>query len=801
MTRRLCTGILCLLGMLFLSHTAHAQLTADFSFTGNTSCAPAQVSFTDISTGGTPITWNWQMTTPNGSWTFSTQQNPTTNFWQGGDYDVTLEVSDGTTTSTITKTVTVAGPSFDWQQYTSTQSGTCAPADLTVSYGATIFGTWFWDMGDGTSIPNLNNFTHTYTQPGWYNPSLTITDPAGCVQTFWVDSVFISNGLCLNADVTQPDCGANPTGEIDLTITGGTAPYTILWSNGATTEDLTGLAEGIYTVTVTDANNQTEVGAYEIDASLITLDFISVPTACDGTGGSLAMTITGGTAPYSILWSNGATTNSIAGLTAGGYSVTVTDANGCSDHDVTFVPYADTCRVNLSGRIYYDQNQNCVYDIGVDAPLQQYIHVTGGPFGWWVYPDSSGHYELDYYAGPANIEPNIWYYSYFGFNNAVQYSCPSTGEHVLPFQSNDSTNLDFGLYIDSSWQDLAIDLWVGAARPGFVNQQWIYVHNEGGNVQSPVVTWTHDPLMTFTSANPPVTSYDPTTRTATWNLPTLAPLQHDYIHIYTLVDSTASLGDLTCHNAVVDPIAGDSDPVDNVDTTCRVLTASYDPNDKQVSPAGMGRDGFVDESTEWFTYTVRFQNTGNDTAFFVVIRDTLDEEFIPGSLTPLAHSHPYKLFMGESGELTFRHEWINLPDSTTNPEGSQGFISYRVRKRDGMEPGDQLTNVAAIYFDFNDPIITNTTLNTLTRATVGLPDPSLGLAIYPNPAHEFIWVESAESNIEQIDLVTIGGQTIQRIPVNGLNRQSVSLEGLPKGLYLLRVRTPRGVSTHKVTLD
>jgi len=802
MTRRLWAGILCLLGFLFLSQTTYAQLTADFSFTGNNTCAPAQISFTDLTTGGTPTSWTWEFTGGViANWQFSQQQNPLQTLWQAGNYDVTLTVSDGTNTSSVTKTITVAGHNFDWQQYSSVKSGNCAPSDFTISYGATINGTWEWDMDDGTLYPNVNNFTHSYASPGFYNPQLIVTDPSGCTQTIWVDSVYISNGLCLSADVTQPDCGANTTGVIDLIVNGGTAPYTFLWSNGATTEDLTGLAEGIYTVTVTDANGAVETGTYEIDASLITLDFAAVAADCDGNGGGLTLTISGGQAPYSILWSNGATGTSLSGLTAGGYSVTVTDANGCSDHDVAFVPYADTCRVNLSGRIFYDANQNCVYDAGIDAPLQKGIKFSGGPYSYWTSSDSAGFYEANYYAGPATIRPNFWFYFYGGFGSTINFSCPTPGEHVLPFQSTDSSGLDFGVYVDSAWQDLAIELWVGNARPGFANHQWMYVFNQGGVTQSPVVTWTHDPLMTFTGSTPPATSYDPVTRTATWNLPPLTPLQTDHIYVYTIVDSTALLGDMTCHTASVDPIAGDYEPADNVDTTCRILTASYDPNDKQVSPEGLGRDGFVDESTEWFTYTVRFQNTGNDTAFFVVIRDTLDEHFIPGSFTPLAHSHPYKLTVGESGEITFNHEWIYLPDSTTNPEGSQGFVSYRVRKRDNMEPGDRLTNVAAIYFDFNEPIITNTTLNTLTRATVGLPDPSLGLAIYPNPAHEFIWVESAESNMEEIELITISGQTVQRVPANGLNRQSVSLQGLPKGLYLLRVRTPRGVSTHKVTLE
>ena len=131
--------------------------------------------------------------------------------------------------------------------------------------------------------------------------------------------------------VTNTTCTAS-IGAINITVSGGTSPYTYLWSNGATTEDISGLAAGTYTVTVTDANGCTinlpvTVGT---DNSTITVTPVVTNTTCTASIGAINITVSGGTSPYTYLWSNGATTEDISGLAAGTYTVTITDANGCT---------------------------------------------------------------------------------------------------------------------------------------------------------------------------------------------------------------------------------------------------------------------------------------------------------------------------------------------------------------------------------------------------------------------------------------------------------------------------------------
>ncbi|WP_117613480.1 hypothetical protein [Chryseobacterium sp. Leaf180] len=122
-------------------------------------------------------------------------------------------------------------------------------------------------------------------------------------------------------------------GAINLVPTGGTAPYTFNWGSGITTEDRTNLPAGTYTVTITDSNGCTAtVNATVAQPSLLNATVSQTNVACNGGNtGTATVTATGGTSPYTYAWSpSGANGSVITGLTAGNYSVTVTDANLCS---------------------------------------------------------------------------------------------------------------------------------------------------------------------------------------------------------------------------------------------------------------------------------------------------------------------------------------------------------------------------------------------------------------------------------------------------------------------------------------
>ena len=188
--------------------------------------------------------------------------------------------------------------------------------------GGTLPYTYLWSNGATTG--NISNLI-----AGIY--SVTVTDANGCTTT---GSYTVTQPNVLTALVsgTNVSCFGGSNGTASVNANGGTAPYTYLWNNVATTNSISGLVAGTYSVTVTDANGCTTTGSYTVTQPTILTSVVSgTNVSCfGGANGTAAVNATGGTAPYTYLWSNAATTNSISGLVAGTYSVTVTDANGCT---------------------------------------------------------------------------------------------------------------------------------------------------------------------------------------------------------------------------------------------------------------------------------------------------------------------------------------------------------------------------------------------------------------------------------------------------------------------------------------
>ncbi len=181
--------------------------------------------------------------------------------------------------------------------------------------------------------------------------------------------------------------------------------------------------------------------------------------------------------------------------------------------------------------------------------------------------------------------------------------------------------------------------------------------------------------------------------------------------------------------------------------TCAVIKGSFDPNDKSATPEGVKAEHYIWPRTE-LDYKIRFQNTGNDTAFTVVIRDTLPDWLDVATFRSGASSHAYEWDISGPGILTFVFDNIMLPDSNVNEVASHGFVAFKITPADSTPLGTLLENRAGIYFDFNDPIITNTVFHTvdtgflaynMVDAVLETSASSL-LSVFPNPAVDWIRV-------------------------------------------------------------
>jgi hypothetical protein len=149
---------------------------------------------------------------------------------------------------------------------------------------------------------------------------------------------------------------AQSNGSINLNVSGGTSPYTFLWSNGRTTEDITNLSSGSYTVTVSDFNNCTSTSSLSVSSipcgcPNIALSPVAVSASCNSNNGSITLGVTGGQSPYTYSWSNGSTSQNISNISSGFYSVTVLDANSCSATNSIVVNSASATTVTLDSII------------------------------------------------------------------------------------------------------------------------------------------------------------------------------------------------------------------------------------------------------------------------------------------------------------------------------------------------------------------------------------------------------------------------------------------------------------------
>lgn len=270
-----------------------------------------------------PLEFSWQ-----GPGAFSSNQQDIANIVTG-DYALTLTDAGG---CSYTAAVFVGQLPSDIALSVAVTDAICfggstGAIDLTVTGGSGPI-TYDWS-NDGPEVPdndiedlsNLSNGTY------W----VTVTDATGCTKSISA-TIGAPAPIVITNQTTNAECGNN-TGAIDLSVSGGAGGYTFLWSNNQVTEDLQNLVAGTYTVTVTDQANCTVTQGVTVqqNPSSVAISTFVDPALCNGdSNGSIFITVTGGVAPYTYLWSNAATTEDIAGLSAGIYTVTVTDQNTCT---------------------------------------------------------------------------------------------------------------------------------------------------------------------------------------------------------------------------------------------------------------------------------------------------------------------------------------------------------------------------------------------------------------------------------------------------------------------------------------
>lgn len=366
---------------------------------------------------------------------------------------------------------------------------------------------------------------------------------------------------------------------------------------------------------------------------------------------------------------------------------------------------------NVIGDVHQDTSINCLIDSlkkgnglsNIKLQLrsngnivrQTYSYNKDGDYD--IAADSFGHYTV-------NVDT-----TFLPFN----VICPSPTTRTVNPSVLDTIieNQDFGL--ECRGTDLAAYCTYGRLRAGRLGEiiniagditRIVYNSSCPNNVSGTVITILNGHGHYFSPAPGALTPIA-TGDTLTFNVADFSVLSNDAFNFIVLVDSAAIIGDLLCISTRVQT-ASDVNPLNDYNYICLSLLNSFDPNVKEVSPKTISPSG------DWLTYTIHFQNTGNDTAYNIFLRDTLSNFLQTETFQYISSSHPATISISQNNAL-FVFSNINLVDSATNPEGSQGWIQFKVKTKTNLALNTQINNRAAIYFDLNPAIFTNVATTTV----------------------------------------------------------------------------------------
>jgi uncharacterized repeat protein (TIGR01451 family) len=446
--------------------------------------------------------------------------------------------------------------------------------------------------------------------------------------------------------------------------------------------------------------------------------------------------------------------------------------------------------VNITGSVYKDLNGNCTLNTtdlrSQNIPIKLYDNLNNF---------LAQSYTINGVYSFGNILPNTFQVKIDTINLPVAMACGQNSTQNVTLDSANQTiqNINFPVVCNATYDVLV---------QSETTQGWVFpgqIHSLKTNITN-ISSWYNLQCDTnFYSGtvsiqvNGPISFVAPAAgaltpivngNTFTYNIPDFNTLNPNSFGLHFMTDTTAQANDPICANVQINTTPADINPLNNVYDFCYNVVNSYDPNMKEVYPVNV-LPGYDD----WFTYTIHFQNTGNAPAFNIRLRDTLDTQLDLNTFEVLGYSHPAMVTV--SGNiLTVRFNNIMLPDSTSDYEGSMGYFQYRIKPFPNLPNGSQISNTAYIYFDYNAPIITNTTQNNfdITVSATNLKSNPESFEIYPNPSTGIFTFKDGKS-IQRVEVYNVMGQEIAVFVGDKTNKVSkqINLSNYSKGIYFAKI--------------
>jgi PKD repeat protein len=811
-----CTSTYC--DTIFAQYDPCYGMSASWTYTYTNS---GGVQFTSETTpAGAYNLWNF------GDGTSSTEADPIHNYAQPGTYnvchitgisgscaDTSCESIQGTSTgSTCHADFTYATDTLNNHAYF---TNTSTSSDSIIRY--------YWSFGDD-STSTIKTPYHAYANAGTYYVCLSITSVSGCTSTY-CDSVTVHV-------IQNSGCNASFTWVVDTcqllsftnTSTGGFTNQYWLFGDGSTADtsyDPTHLFPvGTWTVELTIYSS---TGCQASHTATITVDACgnkgndtvcgnvfddsngngvqdqgekgvagaevyigSLVVYADSNGHYSAIVPAGNYTIYYCAPAGYTFTLPVSAVynTSGGYSCAVyagVEINSPGNCGFNFGIKINS--ITVCGTVYFDANDNHIQDPGESGIANaQVILIDSGDVVYTVFTDQYGHYCAVVPAGSYVITIS---------SNAYPGAVISPASIALSNTSGGSNydNNNFGVYVQPGTCDLSVSVTANTTvTPGYPAWYEVEVCNVGTNVTSGTVNMFYDPHLTFGYASPLPTSQNSSTFTISWTLTNLLPGSCQYYWVSTTADSGLAVNQpiFTLVSATTSDCT-DANLNNNVDTLHQNVTASWDPNNKTVSPAGVGADGAINNVSS-LNYTVNFQNTGTAPAVNIVIHDTLSANVDPKSFRMMGASAPYTVQI-TGNVVVWKFNDIMLPDSAMDQQGSHGFVSYSVNLLPNLPQGTQITNSATLFFDYNAGQTTNTTLNTIdyTLAISDISTTAATITLMPNPFSQYtlIRIEGAQAPYE-LRVFDLAGREVRRQTVED-NLVQFERNSLASGMYMYQI--------------
>ncbi|WP_430409592.1 T9SS type A sorting domain-containing protein [Kordia sp.] len=449
------------------------------------------------------------------------------------------------------------------------------------------------------------------------------------------------------------------------------------------------------------------------------------------------------------------------------------------------------------GRLPNEINGNVSLDIDAngcginDIDISNVIVVADNGINTYAtYPLADGSYTIPVSEGV--------------FTTTIQSTISSNYSVVPNIHTNTLTGFgatataDFCLTPNSLLTDLSVAVYpnIDDPRPGFDTTYEIVYKNEGTTQQSGSVSFQYDDSkIQFLNASQTIDVQ--TSNTITFNYVDLNPFEIRTINLEfnVLAPPVNNIGETLSATTIVNPVTGDVTATNNVFTINQTLIGSYDPNDINVLE---GTEILLEDSDKFLHYTIRFQNTGTASAINVSVNNELDANLDWSTFQLESLSHTGHVKITDGNELKFIFDNINLPDSTSDEPNSHGFITYRIKPKTNIAIGDVISNKAAIFFDFNLPIITNTVTTEVIQLLSVEAFANEIFSLYPNPTENVVSVRGSEF-VTKVFVYNSHGKRMKEIDFNGVRKDfQVEMNTYKAGIYFISIETVKGKYTYKL---